>query len=450
MHVFLAGVLLSLSGAVLAAPGPIRVGDYPNQIKVACVGDSITAGVGASGGQDYPSQLAGLLGDGFKVSNFGVSGATLLRKGDLSYWNQPAFKQAQDSAPDVVILMLGTNDTKPQNWKLKDSFAGDLKDMLAQFSGLASKPRIWLCLPPPVPDKGNYGISGPVLQNEEIPILKQVAIDTKTPLIDVNAALAPHPEMLPDNVHPNDAGCAILASTIFSTLTAAPVITPPGDLFDGKVTITISCPYPDWKTRYTTDGTTPEQTSLVYRNPMSVDYDVTIRAKAFGPDGAASPMTFMSYTKAVYRPAENPANTDPGLAYDYFEDPNMQPNENLDALKPVKSGVITTLDLKTRNQDTNFGFKFTGFITVPKDAIYTFYTSSDDGSTLSIGGKLIVDNGGMHGMQEAGGRIPLQKGAHAITITFYQGGGGFGLEARYSAQGLDKQLIPDAAWSHKK
>src|SRR5271168_4090727 len=85
-------------------------------IRVACVGDSITFGAGVTKGWPYPAQLGRMLGSGYDVRNFGVSGATLLRAGDKPYDKQKAFPAALAFKPDIVILMLGTNDTKPQNW----------------------------------------------------------------------------------------------------------------------------------------------------------------------------------------------------------------------------------------------------------------------------------------------------------------------------------------------
>lgn len=84
-------------------------------VKVACVGDSITEGLCSTEGQSYPTQLQEILGSDFEVKNFGVSGRTLLKKGDYPYWNESAYTESKNFLPDVVIIMLGTNDTKPQN-----------------------------------------------------------------------------------------------------------------------------------------------------------------------------------------------------------------------------------------------------------------------------------------------------------------------------------------------
>jgi len=114
LSAFLA-LFLILLNLMACAEEPIDPSTYNDPIRIACVGDSITQGAGAGEGKAYPSQLQELLGEKWKVGNFGVSGRTLLRKGDSSYWNERALLNAQDFKPDVVIIMLGTNDTKPQN-----------------------------------------------------------------------------------------------------------------------------------------------------------------------------------------------------------------------------------------------------------------------------------------------------------------------------------------------
>ena len=209
------------------ANAAIRADDYQNTIRVACVGDSITAGVGAGRGQAYPAQLGRMLGGKWEVRNFGVSGCTLLNHGDNPYQKQGAFKAALAYKPDVVVIMLGTNDTKPQNWKHKDQFAADYKDQIGQFAALPGKPRIFICRPVPVPGSGNWGINEPGVK-EEIPVIDKLAEETASGMIDMHAALADHPEMLPDRVHPNTAGAAAMARAACKALTGkeAPAETP--------------------------------------------------------------------------------------------------------------------------------------------------------------------------------------------------------------------------------
>ena len=135
-HLTIVTLALSLPLSMVVAADPnaaIQVDDYQGAIRLACVGDSITAGVGA-GGNSYPKQLAALLGDKWEVGNFGNSGSTLLNQGDKPYQKQRTFTAALQFKPQVVVIMLGTNDTKPQNWKLKGRFAADYHDLLGKFS----------------------------------------------------------------------------------------------------------------------------------------------------------------------------------------------------------------------------------------------------------------------------------------------------------------------------
>ena len=136
------------------------------------MGDSITAGAGAEPGKAYPIQLQAMLGDKWQVKNFGVGGRTLLKKGDLPYWKEQALTDAQAFNPDVVVIMLGTNDTKVQNWVHHDEFYADYKDLVEIFKNLPSKPRVFICRPCPVPDPGNYGINEANTQLE-IPMIDQ-------------------------------------------------------------------------------------------------------------------------------------------------------------------------------------------------------------------------------------------------------------------------------------
>ena len=179
-------------------------------IKVACVGDSITQGAGAQKGKSYPAQLQGLLGDGYQVGNFGVSGRTLLKKGDFPYWKEKKYQDALAMEPAIVVIMLGTNDTKPQNWKFESEFDADYRELVKSFQSLKSKPKVFVCRPVPVPGIGNYGINEENIQ-KEIPRVDALAKEIGCGVIDMHAALEKSPELLPDRVHPNTAGAGEMA-----------------------------------------------------------------------------------------------------------------------------------------------------------------------------------------------------------------------------------------------
>ena len=188
-------------------------------IKVACVGDSITQGSGAQKGKSYPAQLQGLLGEGYQVGNFGVSGRTLLKKGDFPYWKEKKYQDALAMEPAIVVIMLGTNDTKPQNWKFEAEFDADYRELVKSFQSLKSKPKVFVCRPVPVPGNGNYGINEENIQ-KEIPRVDALAKELGCEVIDMHAALEKSPELLPDRVHPNTAGAGEMAKAAAKAITA--------------------------------------------------------------------------------------------------------------------------------------------------------------------------------------------------------------------------------------
>jgi len=214
-------ILLALaltSVAAFATPTPIDPSVYKRSIRVACVGDSITQGAKLAKGMTYPEQLQKLLGSAWIVKNFGKSGRTLLKQGDFPYWNESIYQDALQFAPDVVIIKLGTNDTKPQNWKYITDFKNDYRALVESFRSLPGKPRIYICTPCPVVGSGAFTINNAGII-EEVGWVKELAAELNVGLVDMNAAFAGKSELLPDKVHPNAEGATLLAGTVYSALT---------------------------------------------------------------------------------------------------------------------------------------------------------------------------------------------------------------------------------------
>ncbi|BBH24446.1 hypothetical protein Back11_57910 [Paenibacillus baekrokdamisoli] len=197
------------------------------QIKVAAIGDSITAGAGLeyAGVTSYPAQLQSMLGDKYAVKNFGVSGSTLQKKGDKPYWNEAAFEASKKYAPDIVVIQLGTNDTKSGNWSNgSNSFLSDYKEMIEAYKELPSHPKVYVNLPPWIfndDPTSAYGIVSSVLQNGVIPLVKKAAEASGSALIDVNAATADQSVDFPDKIHPNPKGAWTIANTVAKAIKGA-------------------------------------------------------------------------------------------------------------------------------------------------------------------------------------------------------------------------------------
>lgn len=183
-----------------------------------------------------------------------------------------------------------------------------------------------------------------------------------------------------------------------------------------------------------------EGLNVSYSGP-NVDKQV-IPASAFYRVGPATPPP---PPPTPLRDAENPANTVAGLDYGYYEG-NWSVLPNFAGLTPVRSGTASVPDLSVRSRNDNFGLRFTGYINVPTDGAYTFFTSSDDGSKLYIGSTEVVNNDGGHPIQERSGTIGLKAGKHAFTVVYFEGGGGEGLSVSYSGPNLNKQVIPASAF----
>jgi acyl-CoA thioesterase-1 len=117
-----------------------------------------------------------------------------------------------------VVVKLGTNDTKPQNWQYKDEFTADYQEMIARFRVLPTKPKIWICLPVPAyPER--WGISDERIREELIPLIESVAEDADVRMIDLYQPLSDKPELFPDQVHPNAKGARLMAEEVYKALT---------------------------------------------------------------------------------------------------------------------------------------------------------------------------------------------------------------------------------------
>ena len=204
-------------------------------IRVACIGNSITDGHGIEMApvNGYPALLQRQLGKDYLVKNFGVSGRTLLNHGDMPYMKETAWKDAQAFDPDIVVIKLGTNDSKPQNWKYAAEFKQDLQQMittlcpaLAQSAKKRKKsknaqpvrPKIYLCTPIPA-FKSSWNINDAVITNEIIPIQKEVAQQYGLQLIDLHTLFANDGDkMQEDGIHPDGKGVRRIADIVAEAL----------------------------------------------------------------------------------------------------------------------------------------------------------------------------------------------------------------------------------------
>ena len=190
-------------------------------VRVACIGNSITFGAGIRNRSrdSYPSVLARMLGDSYWVKNFGVSARTMLNKGDHPYMNEPDYKNALAFNPNIVVIKLGTNDSKSFNWKYKADFMKDAQTMINAFKGLPSQPKIYLCYPSKAYLTGD-GINDDIISKEIIPMIKKLAKKNDLSVIDLHTAMDGMPELFPDRIHPNEKGAQVMAKAVYQSISA--------------------------------------------------------------------------------------------------------------------------------------------------------------------------------------------------------------------------------------
>ena len=217
--------LAFLTAAVLA-------GTAAAQTNVACVGNSITEGYGLGWQEDYPFQLQKLLGEAYNVQNFGVSSMTFANKGpsdNMSYWNTQKFKDALASSPDIVVIELGTNDSKfftnncIENGQPtynshygqyeKEQLYKDYEALIDTFAHLPTSPKIYATLQPYSNNCG-WGIMDTAIVNQINPIIQEVATRKGIEIIDLHTEFNTPAWFLPDSVHPNATGAIELAKII--------------------------------------------------------------------------------------------------------------------------------------------------------------------------------------------------------------------------------------------
>ena len=148
----------------------------------------------------------------------------------------------------------------------------------------------------------------------------------------------------------------------------------------------------------------------------------------------------------------------PGLVGEYFNiGEELSDYPNVADKKPAVKKVDKTVNFDSTEEGFNgtnlvdqFYIRWTGTIKAPKDGKYKFYTESDDGSRFFVDGKQVVDNGGLHGMEEKDGEVELKAGDHEVKLEFFENGGGAGVKLSWEYEGQAKEIVPEKVLSHKK
>nr|WP_281389134.1 GDSL-type esterase/lipase family protein [Spirochaeta isovalerica] len=187
--------------------------------RVAAVGDSITWGFGLEKRYEnsWPAVVESLSGGRFETGNFGRNGATLTDLGDRPYKDTAQYSRALEFNADVVVIALGTNDTKIGNRIFLDSFKEDYLELIGAFRQENEPRDIYLCLPPPV-FHNRWGMEGSLLDKCLIPLIREIAEESGCQVIDLHYPLLDHQEYFADGVHPDGRGARMIGELIFKQI----------------------------------------------------------------------------------------------------------------------------------------------------------------------------------------------------------------------------------------
>jgi len=190
-------------------------------VRVACIGNSITHGSGIDMQEQraYPAQLQRLLGKDYHVKNYGVGARCMMSTSDHPYMQEQAWRDVKAFQPHIVVIKLGTNDSKDYQWNQKQ-YEQDYQAMIDTLKTLGTRPpAIYLCTPVKA-FRDKWGITDSVIVNGVIPSIQKIAKRNKLQVIDLHPVITDANDMTGDMIHPNDKGAAKMAKTIGEAIIA--------------------------------------------------------------------------------------------------------------------------------------------------------------------------------------------------------------------------------------
>jgi len=227
-----------------------------------------------------------------------------------------------------------------------------------------------------------------------------------------------------------------------------PVIEADSQILVNTLAVEMRTRSPDIVIRYTLDGSEPDAGAPVYDGPVTIDRTTTVRARSFHQGDPVSAVAEARFEKAAPLAALQVSGTVPGLVRETYHG-NWDVLPDFDALPVAARATVADLELPRSGRVEYVGHRFSGFIEVPADEVYRFLLTSDDGSRLSIDGRLVIDNDGLHGSQTGSGEIALAAGRHELTVEWFNKTGGADLGLRYQRVGRESEPVPAAAFSHR-
>jgi len=201
---------------------------------------------------------------------------------------------------------------------------------------------------------------------------------------------------------------------------------------------------------YTLDGTDATPASPVFRDPVKITDTTTVKAITIWKDGRISEPTVAKLQKTAYLEPTDVQGLEAGMTYESY-DWKGSALPDFTTQTSLKSGIVQAFDPEpVQPHDDYYALRFTGYVRIPRDGVYTFTTGSDDGSDMWVGGQEVVNNDGLHAYTEKLGDVALKAGYYPFTVAFFQADGAKYLRVFWEGPGIKKQRIPASALFHTR
>ena len=229
----------------------------------------------------------------------------------------------------------------------------------------------------------------------------------------------------------------------FVRLRPAPSIEKQRKITDGTLQVSLSKTSNTGTVYYTTDGTDPSINSSKADGTIKIKGETTIKARTIWIENGNEYQSEIASQKIdVPKLTEDiKVIVDQGIRFEYYEG-MWKKLPDFDQLTVIKEGINPAFDVSQKNRKTRYGFRYTGFINIPVDGIYTFHTASDDASSIWLHNDKLVDNDGNHAEREMKNNIALKAGLHPISVLYYQYGGHQAFSVKIEGPDMEKQSVP--------
>ncbi len=211
-----------------AEDAPLIASNRTDSIRVVCLGDMLSMGLGLEKPADdcYPAHLTRLLGEGWIVANMAAPRVCVMAAADFPLFRHQAMPSAILYDPDVVVICLGSNDARSNNWPHADEFVKDYTAMVETFKGLPTKPRVWICSPTPVFTNATATIAPATIPEQMLPMLREVSAATGAGFIDFYTPLKDHPDLFLDGFFPTRDGSLRMAELVHAAIAGTKAAAP--------------------------------------------------------------------------------------------------------------------------------------------------------------------------------------------------------------------------------